>query len=251
LLQPSQAHLAASAPLRARHPPVSGRLSRPPPRRRDGTLVLVSRCLSAAGLRFSAILSRQGFRPSYDRPTGIKYRTLTGFPRSAHTRYGRIGRPLYSGTSGAHTSQVVSPARRLPPSCGTGPAPRPCRHLSGAESSRSINQGFTHVRPPGLPLTCGPRMTRAPSGFTPGFAPTRARPAHARQGGDRLRAQAWSNATGTYVMPDLQSACSLAHVRLRVAPPPDRHPPLGLNPSPEPRRHHDRVEQGQDPTPVS
>ena len=63
LLQPSQAHLAASAPFRARHLPVSGRLSRPPPRRRGSMRVLVSRCLSAAGLRFSAILSRQGIPP--------------------------------------------------------------------------------------------------------------------------------------------------------------------------------------------
>ena len=29
-----------------------------------------SRCLSAAGIRFPAILSRLVFRPSYDRPTG-------------------------------------------------------------------------------------------------------------------------------------------------------------------------------------
>ncbi len=35
-------------------------------------LVLVSRCLSAAGVRFSAILSRLVFRPSCDRPTGTK-----------------------------------------------------------------------------------------------------------------------------------------------------------------------------------
>ena len=33
-------------------------------------LTLVSRCLSAAGIRFPAILSRLVFRPSYDRPTG-------------------------------------------------------------------------------------------------------------------------------------------------------------------------------------
>ena len=32
-------------------------------------------------------------------------------------------------------------------------------------------------------------------------------------------------------------------------PPPDRDPPLGLDPGPEPRRHHHRVEQGQDQGP--
>ena len=31
-----------------------------------------------------------------------------------------------------------------------------------------------------------------------------------------------------------------------LVPPPDRDPPLGLDPGPEPRRHHHRVEQGQD-----
>jgi len=42
----------------------------------DGLLALVSRCLSAAGIRFSAILSRLVFRPSYDRPTGTRCRTM-------------------------------------------------------------------------------------------------------------------------------------------------------------------------------
>src|SRR6266516_3424189 len=36
----------------------------------DGLPAVVSRCLSAAGIRFPAILSRLVFRPSYDRPTG-------------------------------------------------------------------------------------------------------------------------------------------------------------------------------------
>jgi hypothetical protein len=42
------------------------------------------------------------------------------------------------------------------------------------------------------------------------------------------------------------AASSLAYVRLRVAPPPDRHPPLGLDPDPQPGWHHHGVEQGQD-----
>jgi hypothetical protein len=33
-------------------------------------------------------------------------------------------------------------------------------------------------------------------------------------------------------------------------PPPDRHPPLGLDPGRQPRRHHHRLEQGQDPDPA-
>ena len=177
----------ASAPFWARHLPVSGRLSTTPPQREDGTPAVVSRCLSAAGFA-----SRPSCPAWYSAPLmiglpALTHRTMTGFPRSAHARYGRIGRPLYPGTSGAPASQVQSPARRLPHHNGKGPVPRHRNHhLSGAAASRDINQGFTRVRPPGLPLTRGPRMTRAPSGFTPGFAPARAGPAHARQGRDRL-----------------------------------------------------------------
>ncbi len=43
-------------------------------------------------------------------------------------------------------------------------------------------------------------MTRAPSGFSLGSAPTRAGPVHARQGGDRLRAQAWNNAADSHTV---------------------------------------------------
>ena len=35
-----------------------------------------------------------------------------------------------------------------------------------------------------------------------------------------------------------------------LVPPPGRHPPLGLDPGPEPRRHHHRLEQGQDQGPA-
>ena len=43
-------------------------------------------------------------------------------------------------------------------------------------------------------------MTRAPWGFSLGSAPTRAGPVHARQGGDRLRAQAWNNAADSHTV---------------------------------------------------
>ena len=35
-----------------------------------------------------------------------------------------------------------------------------------------------------------------------------------------------------------------------LVPPPDRDPPVGLDPGPEPRRHHHRLEQGQDQDPA-
>src|ERR1035437_6044794 len=122
----------------------------------DGLLPWFSRCLSAAGVRFSAILSRLVFRPSYDRPTGTRCRTMTGFPRSAHTRYGRSGRPLYPGTGGALAGRGLSPARRLPPLPGAGPvtpaqlAPLLGRHLRG------ISQGFTSFARPAFPSPVAP-----------------------------------------------------------------------------------------------
>jgi hypothetical protein len=122
-------------------------------------LALVSRCLSAAGIRFSAILSRLEFSPSYDRPTGTRCRTMTGFPRSAHARCGRMGRSLYPGTSGAFADHVkpwpaacrLSPARVLNP----GKAVTYPRLLITRR-----HREFTAIRPPGLPLARRPRMTR-------------------------------------------------------------------------------------------
>src|SRR5271166_4368553 len=91
----------------------------------DGLLPLVSRCLSAAGIRFSAILSRLVFRPSYDRPTGTRCRTMTAFPRPAACR--------------------PSSARVL--------SPRHSRHLSGAVTYEASVKGSPHspARPPGSP----------------------------------------------------------------------------------------------------
>jgi hypothetical protein len=160
----------ASAPFRAQHPLVSGRLSRAPPRREGGPLSACSRCLSAAGIRFTAILSRLVFRPSRDRPTARRLaaarRTMTGFPRSAHTRRGRIGRPLYPGTSGALTGRHPFHARRLPSSTGKDPFPRRFRHLSGVPHNGASTR-VQAIRPPGLPLARDPRMTREPLRLLP------------------------------------------------------------------------------------
>ena len=72
----SKAHLTASAPFRARHQPVSGQLyERRPEETR--TLGLLSCCLSAAGLRFSVTLSRQGIPP----PLRSAYRPACAYPR--------------------------------------------------------------------------------------------------------------------------------------------------------------------------
>ncbi len=134
---------------------------------------VVSRCLSAAGLRFPVILSRQGFRPSYDRPTGAKAPDHDG----VSVFRTREIRPEWAPSLPRDRRCSCGPpevlARRLPPSCGTGPAPRRCRHLSGAavhEASARVHA----IRPPGLPLTCDPPDdTGSPWALPPGFAPAR------------------------------------------------------------------------------
>jgi hypothetical protein len=187
MLQPSQAHLAASAPFRARHHVRYPAGYHGPRQEGGGVLTVSSRCLSAAGIRFSAILARLVFRPSHDRPTSTPARwTMTGFPRSAHTRYGRNGRPLCPGASGAHASRVQSPARRPPHLSGEGPLPRRCRHLSGAMPHETSIKGSHHspARPsphPWPPDDTGnpPVSPRAPHPHQ------QDRCTHAR-GGDRL-----------------------------------------------------------------
>lgn len=99
----------------------------------------------------------------------LAHRTLTGFPRSAHTRYGRIGCPLYPGTSGAPASQVQSPARRLPPHNGTVLYPG---HTTATYPGLCLTRHPPRVHvihPPGLPLTRGPRMTRETLRLYPGL----------------------------------------------------------------------------------
>jgi len=70
LRQPPQAHLARVSSLSGPAPAGIRPVIHDPAPEGDGTPAVVSRCLSAAGIRFPAILSRLVFRPSYDRPTG-------------------------------------------------------------------------------------------------------------------------------------------------------------------------------------
>ena len=84
------------APLfQARHPPVSGRLYGRRPEGDPGTAAPLSRCLSAAGICFSATLSRQGIPPplTVGLPPDLRIpaparRTLGEVPRSARMRPG-------------------------------------------------------------------------------------------------------------------------------------------------------------------
>ena len=135
----------ASAPFRARHPPVSGRLSTTPPRRGNGTPAVVSRCLSAAGLRFPAILSRLVFRPSYDRPTGSDAPDHDGVS-TFRTREMRPERaPSLSRDRRCSRRPGAIPGPPPAASQRHGPLPRPHdRHLSGAMPHETSVKGSRH-----------------------------------------------------------------------------------------------------------
>ena len=160
----------ASAPFRARQEPVSGRLSRPPPwkgaARRPGFPLPFGRRRSLLGHPVPPgipPLSRSAYRRAADHAAP---RTMTGFPRSAHMRCGRIGCPLYPGTSGARTGHV----QPWPAACRLSPArvlhPGDTVTYPGLLITRR-HQGFTAIHPPGLPLARRPRMTRELLGLLP------------------------------------------------------------------------------------
>ena len=82
-----------------------------------GHALVVSRCLSAAGIRFLVILFPPGIelslRSAYRH--AFARRTLTGFPCFARTSCDRGGCPLYSGDGGAHPDRgrSTASARRI------------------------------------------------------------------------------------------------------------------------------------------
>jgi hypothetical protein len=155
-----------------------------------GPLPACSRCLSAAGIRYcghpspardSAPLAI-GLPPAARLPLADR----DGIPRSAHVRNDRIGCPLYPGTSGAPTGRRDSrpAARRIP--AASVLLPRRSSHLSEAADNEASTR-VQVIHPPGLPLARSSRMTQELLRlFTPGSAPARAGPVHARRGGDRL-----------------------------------------------------------------
>ena len=90
--------------------------------------------------------------------------TMTGFPRSAHARHGRNGRPLYPGTGGAHAGRCnPRPAAcRITAAGSSTPAePSPIRGYA----SRGISQGFTSFARPAFPSPVAPGRPGAPPAF--------------------------------------------------------------------------------------
>jgi hypothetical protein len=71
--------------------------------------------------------------------------------------------------------------------CHPGTATRPGMFLS-----RGISKGSLAFTPPSLPLACNPWAEQGSLGFTLSFAPGRAGPSRARQGGDEPQALARS-----------------------------------------------------------
>ncbi len=141
--------------------------------------IALSRCLSAADIGFLGVL----FPPVDWAPLTVglpaaprrHYRTLTGFPRSARMRCGRAGCPLYPGSDGVPCGHRDVRGRRLPPCNGWLLPPRHCTPTRDVKLTRH-QQGFRVIHPSGLPLTCGTRSERAPSGFSLSFAPGRYQP---------------------------------------------------------------------------
>jgi hypothetical protein len=142
--------------------------------------------------------------------------TPSGFPRSAHTRCDRGGRPLYPGT--AVLSQPDFPVRLAPAALSAArPVPHWCNPSAGLVLTRH-HQGFTCVHPSGLPLTCSPRMEQRPLGFPPDASnPTVT--------GDARQEQGQATSTGLELHPRHRRTSFDAltcNVRPRVA---QEHPP--------------------------
>jgi hypothetical protein len=161
----SKAHLPKWARFRARaHRPVSGQLYEPT----SGGLIDLVRfpvAFRPPALAFWASCTRRGLAPSlppaYRHPASA-WRIPTGLPRSTRTRPDRGGCPS-TPRRRCSPGRYDLPGRRLPlPSDQS--YPRLPHSIAEAYVTRH-HQGFTHVHPSGLPLTCSRRMVRQPLGL--------------------------------------------------------------------------------------
>ncbi len=158
-----------SAPFRVGQTPVSGRLS--------GTIgggadhhVPVSRCLSAAGIRFLGLPVPAGELSSpRGRPTGHRHRHpdpdgVTAL-RTYEIRLGwapPIPREPRCPTVAGRVPQPPRAASQRPV-----PGPRNSKPPAGAVHDEASTRGSLVFARPAFPFTCGPRMERAPLGLTP------------------------------------------------------------------------------------
>ena len=173
------------------HRQVSGQLYEPTGGGADRTRSL-SCCLSAAGITLlghpvpacghSAFLTvgpPATSGPAHDGVTTFHtHETATG-----------VGCPPLPRDGGVSPGRYDLSGRRLP--LPSGQSLHPGYHIPSAEAYVTRHhQGFTHVHPSGLPLTCSPRMVRAALGLEP-RAPHPTVTSDARRSGDRHRTLAW------------------------------------------------------------
>ena len=183
-------------------------------------------CLSATGIGFLGHpVPAAGVRSSSRSTHRNIARTWAGFPRSTCARPDRGGCRLYPEGGGVHATKQMPlvAACRFPAASPCTPAPLPI--YPGLTLTRRHRQ-FTHVHPPGLPLTHSPRMDQGPLRLSPELR-TPPLPATHVRGGDRA-----TNTHPGYVIDntaDLHSTRHL-HMRPRVAPPARCLPAGRLNP---------------------
>ena len=205
----SPAHLPTSAPFRARPP---GRHPAGYPRATawsSGIIAPGSRCLSAAGIRLLGIQSRRGIAPLLR--SAYRARRQPGPRRGFHVPRMRdttgVGAPFTPRPAVFPRPALTTRSPLAASSNGQALSPWYSSRRPGLEITRH-QQGFTCVHPSGLPLArCSPGRNGGPSAFSLGFAPPRARPADARQSGDRSRTLIENYAPG---ITGLQPASSLA-----------------------------------------
>jgi hypothetical protein len=110
--------------------------------------------------------------PPHGRLAGPEVRTLTGFPRSAHTSCDRGGRPLCPGDDGAHPGRGHSTAGvgRFAAASPCTPPYIPSTRISVNEASTKGSRMFAR---PIFPSPAAARMERAALRLSLGFAPRR------------------------------------------------------------------------------
>jgi hypothetical protein len=169
------AHLTASARFRARAPsPVSGRLSTTTSWR-TGQSVVVSRCLSGTGIRFSVIL----------RPPGSWALLTVGLP--AHKTGPRRGFRVPHARAATGLGALYTPGTavliptdgdcRPTPAASLRPVPAPRNRPIGGGSLNDASTRVQAIRPSGLPQPVAAGWNGPPLGSSPGLRtpPTRSR----------------------------------------------------------------------------
>src|SRR5664280_378216 len=178
----AQAHLTRVGTLSGRAIALSGQLSATVGRGADhhrlGFLLPFGHRHSLLG----SSAARQGIRASLTvgLPAATSRRTLTGLPRSTHTRCGRGGCLLYPGDGGAHPIDHKSStgACRFPAASPYTPLKQPINEAADNETSTEVHA----IHPSGLALTCDPRMERGPSGLNSELRTPPSPAAHVRAG---------------------------------------------------------------------